>query len=93
MANEKLSSTMQKALDHARQHGGKLERYPGGFWMASGIRAEDLMDGWINRKWFGTPTVQALVNRGELEYTKWQEGKKRRFPIEASVTQEIEHGT
>ena len=81
----KLSVTMQKALDFANQHGGKLVRYPGGFWMQEGFKTDNHT--WMNRRWFGTSTVQALVARQEMWYSRWQTGRNGEFPIEATVRQ------
>jgi len=76
---------MQGALAHACNHGAKLVRFPGGFWAR---------EGWTLHSgiYYGTTTVQALVDRGRMKYTKWQEGKHGRFPIEATVIQISEHG-
>lgn len=63
--------------------GGHLIRYPGGFWMRPDLEVGNHT--WLQDTWFGTTTIQALVARGELEYTKWQEGRNGRFPIEASI--------
>lgn len=79
-----LSPTMQKALQHARWSGGKLVRHPGGFWIPPDL-------GISNNKakkhglWFGTSTVQALVQRGLMHYSRWKEGRKGKFPIEVEV--------
>lgn len=79
MREIKLTRTMQTALAFANKHGGKLERYPGGFWM------EPKHTGSTAKQWFGTSTVHALVTRGVMEYTAWQEGRNFKFPVEASV--------
>lgn len=75
---DRLSLTMQDALDYAIEHGGKLKRFPGGFWCRGDLEA------W-SRPWFGTTTVDALVTRGRMAYTDWVEGKHGRFPVEASI--------
>jgi hypothetical protein len=74
----RLSPTMQSAVDHARQHGGCLVRYPGGFWCRDG-----LMD--HANPWWGTSTVQALVSRGVMTYTEWKETVRSRFPVRAAI--------
>ena len=72
----KLSPTMRDAIEYAKRHGNKLIRYPGGFWCAEGTR----------HPWYGTTTVNALVDRGAAEYTKWQERMSgSRFPIEITL--------
>lgn len=76
MTND-LSPTMNHAVVLAMRNNGKITRFPGGFWIAS--------DKWSQPQ-FGTPTIQALVSRGVMKYTQWQEGKSR-FPIEATVIQ------
>ena len=35
---EALSPTMREAMDKAAEHGGKLERMPGGFWIYRGAK-------------------------------------------------------
>lgn len=72
-----LSPTMHDAVEYAKQHGNKLIRYPGGFWCAEGIQ----------RPWYGTTTINALVDRGVAEYTKWQgrENGWSGFPIEMTL--------
>ena len=73
---EKLSSTMERALSFASDNGGKIKRYPGGFWGQNGLNTQ--------QPWFGTPTIQALVSRGYFEYSDWTIGATR-FPIEVSL--------
>jgi len=80
-----LSPSMQGALAHALNHGAKLVRFPGGFWAREGWKLHTGL-------WYGTSTIEALVARGRMEYTKWQEGKHGRFPIEATVVQISERG-
>lgn len=77
-----LSPTMQSAVDHARQHGGSLVRYPGGFWCRDG-----LMD--HAAPWWGTSTVQAIVKRGAMAYTEWKESAHSRFPIRATIARSV----
>lgn len=74
-----LSTTMRAAIDYAQRNGGKLIRYPGGFWAPEGWR-----QGHGNH--FGASTIQALVSRGIAEYTGWQDRSSGgRFPIEVTV--------
>jgi hypothetical protein len=75
-----LSPTMQDAVRTARLHGGYLMRYPGGYWS---------VPDWHGRYgWYvGTSTIQALVSRGVMEYSEWQEGKNYGFPIKATLTE------
>lgn len=78
LASPALSETMLAAVTHAKTQGGCLVRYPGGYWCRDG-----LMD--HAYPWWGTPTVEALVKRGVMEYTEWQEKPHSRFPIRATV--------
>lgn len=55
---------------------GEIHRHPGGFW-----RAKDTWNG----DSFGTSTIEALVARGLLQYSQWQEGRNGRFPIAAKI--------
>lgn len=82
-APNKLSATMAIALAEAIDHGGVLERRAGGFWTFPGAQstARNSFEWWV-----GASTIQALVTRGELQYTQWKEGRGGRFPIQAKVT-------
>lgn len=77
-----LSKKMQEAMLYAMDNGGKLCRYRGGFWA---------MENWRMGQppWFGTSTVKALVSRGLMLYTEWQEGRNVRFPVAAIVISEL----
>ena len=83
----KLTPTMQAALDFARAHDGKLTRHPGGFWCGptrGGFSGRGIST--APSRWFGTPTVEALVARGLMTYTAHQERKSGgTFPVEASI--------
>lgn len=71
-----LSPTMQSAIYYARKHGNKIVRYPGGFWARTGWDSQ--------APWFGTSTINALVDRGVAEFTEWKEGRSR-FPVEVTL--------
>lgn len=77
-----VSETMQAALAYADQHGGKLTRYPGGFWTHDGAYKNTAYP-----KTFGSSTIAALVLRGRMRYSRWQESSRQfgRFPIEAEI--------
>lgn len=75
---DKLSPTMQDAITIATANGGKLTRYPGGFWCRSGLNTHE-------HPWFGTTTIQALVSRGVFAYSQWFEGGRSRFPVEVTL--------
>lgn len=84
-ANLKLSPEMQRALNHAMEsEGAKLVRLPGGYWTHAGAKMNGSSPEW----WCGTTTIEALVKRGKLTYSAWQERRNNRgrFPVEASVT-------
>ena len=74
---DKLSPTMQAAVDYTKEHGG-IYRYPGGFWARKHWQGR-------NEFYFGTTTIQALVSRGIFEYSEWKENKTGRFPIAVSL--------
>lgn len=78
MAAIKLSPTMRDAMKYANDEcGGKLKRFPGGFWCSTG-------EGY-HYPWWGTSTIEALVKRGVATYTEWYEGQRARFPIEVTM--------
>lgn len=83
-----LSPPMREALDKAKTHGnGKLVRYPGGYWTFPGAEWAGSAPVW----WAGTSTVQALVTRGQLEYTKQMHRRRHgsaTFPIEATIKEQ-----
>ena len=68
-----ITSTMRAALE-AIQASGVIIRHPGGHW-------------WAGEKEFCTSTVVALIFRGLLKYTKWHEGRRGSFPVEAALLQ------
>ena len=72
-AEMQITSTMSAALE-AIQVSGVIIRHPGGHW-------------WAGEKEFCTSTVVALIFRGLLKYTKWHEGRRGTFPVEAALLQ------
>jgi hypothetical protein len=79
-----LSFTMQETLDKISAGGGVVERVAGGFWILPGTMK---WNGPSPAPWYaGASTIQALVARGRLHYTKRQEGRKGTFPVEAAMT-------
>ena len=79
-----LTAEMQRALDYAKTHGGKLYRHPGGYWGHNNWFAMR------HCKWFfGTTTIQGLVARGLASYTRWQRRTAKTrggdFPVELTV--------
>ena len=75
-----LTPTMHHARVYARKHGGKLYRYPGGYWAKPNWQQSEHS--------FGTLTIEGLVSRGVAEYSDWREGRNGRFPVEVTVTPE-----
>lgn len=84
MITETVSNTMTQAIAYAKMHGGKLTRYPGGFWTHEGAYANN-----THPVTFGTSTVAALVMRGVMRYSRFQESTRGfgRFPIEAELVE------
>lgn len=78
--SDTLSKTMLDAVTFTRKHGG-IERYPGGFWQEPGLPMRAA-------KYYGTQTIDALVRRNLLKYTKWKDGRNSSFPVKA----EFEYG-
>lgn len=76
---DELTPTMKRAIAYMQRHGGKVVRYPGGYW------ASETWHMWAGAP-YKTPTIEALVRRGMAEYTAWKDGKNERFPIECSLT-------
>ena len=82
MAKYELSPKMLVVIEHMRKHGGKLVRYPGGYWADEGWHA------W-HGPCYGTSTIQALVRRGVAEYVVWKDGRGgTKFPIEVALKAE-----
>jgi len=76
-----LSPTMLGAYNDAKAHGGKLFRFPGGYWRT-------MQDAGNHH---GTSTIQALVNRGVAIYSSHREGRNGLFPVEITLTPEKDH--
>lgn len=74
----KLSDTMTKAVSLAARNGNKLTRHPGGIWSYDAFRQHG--------ESYGTSTVNALVLRGVMKYSKWKKGRNGKFPVEATLT-------
>ncbi len=72
-----LSATMKNALEYMKANGGKIYRYRGGFWAKEGWQ--------LPEPYFGTKTISALESRHLIAFTKWQEGRDYRFPVEATL--------
>lgn len=84
-ARGELSPTMKTALHEIYSHGGTAARRPGGYW----TWPQCLSNGGVPLTYYGTPTIEALVARGKMQYTAWQEGRRGRFPIKAEVMPDV----
>lgn len=71
-----LSPIMRECESRIRAHGGKITRYPGGYWCVENAQGETMSPT------YAKTTVVALVRRGILEFTK-REGDYRE--VEAKV--------
>ena len=72
-AAPKLSPTQAQAVAVIKARGGKIERWPGGFWTTPGIEF-DQRPGYRVPNWYvGAGTVKALEKLGVLRETgrKW----------------------
>lgn len=88
IAGLQLTPEMERARASARAHGGKLARYPGGFWVAGEFNPAQDPRPAVH---FGTSTVEALVNRGLMAYTDFKyRGDGSSFPIMAELTEPAE---
>ena len=76
---DNLSPTMRAAITYAEKFDNKISRYPGGFWAREGWQGSRI------EHYFGVTTIQALVDRGVAEYTKWEDGRSGRFPVEVTL--------
>jgi hypothetical protein len=86
MAKTDLSPTMKSTLHEIYSHGGIVERRPGGYWTWPQCPS----NGGVPLVYYGTTTINALVDRGKMKYTAHKESSRRAgsFPIEAQVTDE-----
>lgn len=74
-----LSAVMTVCVQEMRAWGGLIERYPGGFWAKPGEATHCEPE-------FGTPTIEALVQRGFAVYSEHKEGARVTLPIKATLT-------
>jgi hypothetical protein len=86
----KLSAVMQTAVNTAKQHGGELELWRGGFWTYPGCPSTHAVSDFDGKpqpvpSWYvGTTTIHALLRRGAIEFT---ERTERGFPIRAKIVE------
>ena len=63
----KLSDTMLDVVAKMRAAGGRLERWPGGFWTTPGMAVKSISQGYRIPVWStSTHTVKALAARGVI---------------------------
>ena len=77
---------MAAALAVANEHGGRLIRHAGGFWSWPGCPRHS--HNGLPEESFGTTTIQALVDRGQLTYSQWQDGRGGAFPVAVEIVAE-----
>jgi hypothetical protein len=73
-----VSHTQADFLTHAREHGGKIVRKPGGFWHAEGAKMNTKG---VPEKWVSVQTVRALERKGQIARTnefpeEWRDSRR-----------------
>lgn len=77
-----LSDTMLVVLGQMRRAGGRIERWPGGFWTTPGTKVEREDAGYkIPAWWCSTQTVQALARRGVIIEDDRQANRSGSFAV------------
>lgn len=71
-----LTPSMTKALNHANTY-GFLFRQPGGLWTYRGVKNWNGVPEWC----VNTKTIEDLVSRGTLQYTRWQNDRTGKMPV------------
>lgn len=80
-----ISATMVDCIEMAREAGGKLVRFQGGYWAPrNSLRRPH--DG-LPVSWHNSNTINALVTRCVAKYTDWLEGARNTFPIEMTLVE------
>jgi hypothetical protein len=74
---------MCKTLAVAREHGGELIRLPGGFWTWRGCEWSGSGPAWFAN----ASTINALIDRGRLIVSEWQEGRNHQFPVSVRLAE------
>lgn len=77
-----LSPAMRKAIDMARQHVVLEKNVYVGRWCWPGWHL-----GISQNPGFDSRTIQALVDRGLMEYTEWRQGPYPGAPAEVKLTE------
>ena len=84
-----ISHTQAACLSYLEQSGGKIARYPGGFWMLPGLSHKAITRGPIPPGvWFTTATIKSLIQSKRLTITAWNSNAAGLFPTEAELTPE-----
>jgi hypothetical protein len=86
MSDKPLSATMVACIDMARDAGGELVRYQGGYWAPRGVCHPTRSTG-TDCGWHNSSTVQAIVSRGHAKYTEHRRGRSGEFPIAMRLTE------
>lgn len=74
---QRLTPEMKRAVEYMRKHGGKIERFAGGYWTNSATASF--------RDTFGSSTISALVKRDVAKYVEFRAGRYGEFPIRAEL--------
>lgn len=81
-----MTKTMQDALAYAKQNGGKLCRYPGGFWMREGLQGTAVERGTLQDEvWFSSQTIQGLLKRKAVSAVQFRQNASGEFPVMVAV--------
>lgn len=83
MTARSLTAPMLACIDLAQEGNGELVRYAGGYWAPRG-RAHPRLSG----EWAGTPTVQALVARGQARFSEHRRSRTKPVPVAIQLTGE-----
>lgn len=87
----KVSPTMQGALDAAREHGGRLVRWPGGFWTYPDCptRGGGSWDTDYPTWSVAAGTIKSLLARGLVREVDWREARGFNGPYRFAVAVEV----
>ncbi|TXH13692.1 MAG: hypothetical protein E6R03_10895 [Hyphomicrobiaceae bacterium] len=73
-------------MAYLQQNGGKLARYPGGFWMQPGIKGHAIHRGAITPEiYFSTPTIRALLQAAVVKASAFKQNAAGLFPVEIEL--------
>jgi hypothetical protein len=78
-----MTAVMLQALQLANNNGGKLQRYPGGFWNVAGLT--DAAS--ISRGSFPARTILSLLERGRVAISRNQVSAGVKFMVEVIITE------